>query len=264
MATTGSAQEDERVVASPASDCSSACPTPAASEVRRRRGERQETEAQGWSQRAQDEPAGDDTKKSAQDGAGLAAAFQARQFPPLPGTESVDWPRGDFLLACLLCVAGAIFVVAGWRMWTTQGAWEAFPAPARECALLDAAAGFEGEHPEAVRQLVAVSPFLFENPHFVRPFQQVVSSALPSDSIRFAPVLYWRSRSFGPTPSVYRQQGGGGGGLAEAALDRATRSFRGGLPRLPPPAFPERLEDAVDEMGATAGRLFSEGLPRAS
>ncbi|KFH02465.1 putative transmembrane protein [Toxoplasma gondii VAND] len=84
-----------------------------ASELRQRRGAKGET------------PAAE--QKQFREGAKVAAAFQARQFPPLPGTESVELPRGDFFLACLLCMAGTVFVGAGWRLWTTQGAWEAFP-----------------------------------------------------------------------------------------------------------------------------------------
>nr|CEL77273.1 TPA: hypothetical protein BN1205_093760 [Toxoplasma gondii VEG] len=101
-----------------------------ASELRQRRGAKGETRETEKSQEAASFDGDESTaaeQKQFREGAKVAAAFQARQFPPLPGTESVELPRGDFFLACLLCMAGTVFVGAGWRLWTTQGAWEAFP-----------------------------------------------------------------------------------------------------------------------------------------
>ncbi|PFH33887.1 hypothetical protein BESB_070390 [Besnoitia besnoiti] len=114
--------------ASPSAGASSAAP---ASEMRQRGGRGKHTEKpnrrDSTSPFRYEKDQEHSTSKSHRGEGISAAAFLSREFPALPGTESVDWPRGDFLLACLLCVAGTIFFVAGWRMWAAEGLWDAFP-----------------------------------------------------------------------------------------------------------------------------------------
>ncbi|KYK70139.1 hypothetical protein TGPRC2_309610 [Toxoplasma gondii TgCatPRC2] len=74
-----------------------------ASELRQRRGAKGETHETEKSQEAASFDGDESTaaeQKQFREGAKVAAAFQARQFPPLPGTESVELPRGDFFLVC--------------------------------------------------------------------------------------------------------------------------------------------------------------------